>query len=736
MYAGWAILLLCIVLLWPGLSRAGAAPQYAGSAVCITCHADEGRRWQASHHAKAMQPALDSTVLGDFRDVRFAAQGREVRFFRRGAGFFIRTEGPDGKVGDFPVTHTFGVHPLQQYLIPLPGGRLQAFDIAWDTRSPAEGGQRWFTLAPHEKARPGEALHWTGRELNWNFMCAGCHSTGVVKNHDPASGHYRTTSTDQAVGCEACHGAGSAHVAQARGAAVQAGALPVATRALRRLVFAFDGSTPIARPRGDPAVGQRAGEVCAGCHSRRQQLVAEPRPEAPFLDNFRPALIEPGLYHPDGQIDDEVFEYGSFAQSAMHRAGVTCTNCHDAHDGKPRAPGKALCAQCHLPARFDTASHHRHAPGSTGAECSACHMPTKTYMGVHVRHDHRFAVPRPDVSARLGTPDACTACHADRRPDWAAAALESWRGKPAAGKGIADLLARLWRGGWPGSALGRALEADYSAIQQASVLASSGARTAGVQAALARAAGGKDGLLRLGAARALAALPPGPAAAIGVPLLDDPLRAVRLEAARSLAGLAAAALPDGPRSRLAVVIDELLAAERLAADRPEAHVNLARLHLARADPAAAEATLRTALRLDPAFVPALINLADLSRASGQGDAEGLLRQAMTLAPNAAEPRHALALLLIRQGRREAALPLLAEAVSRAPDNGRYALVAGVALLEAGHLDEAAVLLAASRLRLPDDPDLLRLAARIEARRGRPEQAAILAAELDLLLRSP
>ena len=76
MYAGWAILLLCIVLLWPGLSRAGAAPQYAGSAVCITCHADEGRRWQASHHAKAMQPALDSTVLGDFRDVRFAAQGR------------------------------------------------------------------------------------------------------------------------------------------------------------------------------------------------------------------------------------------------------------------------------------------------------------------------------------------------------------------------------------------------------------------------------------------------------------------------------------------------------------------------------------------------------------------------------------------------------------------------------------------------------------------------------------
>ncbi len=686
-----------------------------------------------------MQPATEATVQGDFRDVRFTQGVRKVRFFRRGAGFFIRTEGPDGQLADFPVTHTFGVHPLQQYLIPLSGGRLQAFDIAWDTRSTAEGGQRWFALAPHENARPGEALHWTGRELNWNFMCAGCHSTGVVKNHDAASGHYQTTSTDQAVGCEACHGAGSVHVAQARGAAVAAGdsgGLPVVTRVLRRLVFAFDGAAPIARPQGDPALGQRAGEVCAGCHARSQQLVAAPRPEAPFLDNFRPALIEPGLYHPDGQIDDEVFEYGSFAQSAMHRAGVTCTHCHDPHDGKPRAPGNALCAQCHLPARYDAASHHRHAPGSTGAACTACHMPTKTYMGVHVRHDHRLAVPRPDVSARLGTPDACTACHADRRPDWAAATLEGWRGKPGAGKGSADLLAALWRGGWPGSALTRALEADYAAIQQASVLASLGGRSAGAQAALARAAVGKGGLLRLGAARALASLPPGPAATIGVPLLDDPLRAVRIEAARSLAGLPDGALPDGPRSRLMAAIDELLAAERLAADRPEAHVNLARLHLARRHPAAAEAALRTALRIDPAFVPALINLADLFRASGRGDAESLLRQAMRLAPNAAEPRHALALLLIRQGRREAALPLLEEAVSRAPGNGRYALVAGVALLEAGRLDEAGALLARSRTRLHDDPDLLRLATRIEARRGRPEQAAALAAELDLLLRAP
>ena len=117
-----------------GLARGGEAPRAVGSATCVSCHADEGRRWQASHHAQAMQPATEATVRGDFADARFTQGARQVRFFRRGAGFFIRTEGPDGQPADFQVTHTFGVHPLQQYLIPLPGGRLQAFDIAWDTR--------------------------------------------------------------------------------------------------------------------------------------------------------------------------------------------------------------------------------------------------------------------------------------------------------------------------------------------------------------------------------------------------------------------------------------------------------------------------------------------------------------------------------------------------------------------------------------------------------------------------
>ncbi|MBS0371860.1 MAG: tetratricopeptide repeat protein [Proteobacteria bacterium] len=707
----------------PALAPAGDAVRYVGSEACAGCHADEARRWQASHHAQSMQVASPATVLGDFRDVSVSHHGQTTRVFRKGEAFYVRTAGPDGREADFQVTHTFGVHPLQQYLVALPGGRLQALGVAWDARRREEGGQRWYHLYPDAPPKPGEPVHWSGREQNWNFMCASCHSTGLVKNYDLQSDSYRTRWAEMAVGCEACHGPASAHLAWARGGkpvAVADAGLTVATRQLRRLVFRYDGSNPIARSDGDPTAGQRAGEACFGCHSRRQQLTAEPRPGAAFLDDYRPVLVEPGLYHPDGQIDDEVFEYGSFVQSRMHRAGVTCSHCHDSHSLKLRADGNALCGQCHLPSRYDRPEHHRHGEGSAGAQCVSCHMPTKTYMGVHVRRDHRLAVPRPAQSARLGTPDACTACHKDKSPAWAAAAIERWTGRPEAATTppVAVLAGR--RAGVP---LAELLSAEYPAIQQAGALL----RLAGSPAAadaVARAARSGEGLLRLGAARALAGLALPEAWRIGDSLLDDPLRAVRTEAARTLAAVPAERLPPARRERLSAVLAELIASEELAADRPESHVNLARIHAARGQPQAAEQALRTALRLDAGFVPALVNLADLYRANGrEADGEAALRQAVKLAPAAAEPAHALGLALIRQGRRDAALPELTRAAMLAPDNGRYALVLAVAQLESGQGEAALATLAAARTRLPEDVALLRTQLQIERRLSRPEAAA-------------
>ena len=147
---------------------------------------------------------------------------------------------------------------------------------------------------------------------------------------------------------------------------------------------------------------------------------------AAFLDAYLPALLEPDLYHADGQIDGEVFEYGSFVQSRMYYAGVTCSNCHEPHGLALREQGNGLCAQCHLPAKFDVAEHHHHPQGSAGAQCLNCHMPSKAYMVVDDRRDHSIRVPRPDLSLSIGAPDACTKCHADKTADWAAQKIAEW----------------------------------------------------------------------------------------------------------------------------------------------------------------------------------------------------------------------------------------------------------------------------------------------------------------------
>ena len=130
-------------------------------------------------------------------------------------------------------------------------------------------------------------------------------------------------------------------------------------------------------------------------------------------------MFEPGLYHADGQIDGEVFEYGSFIQSRMYHAGVICSDCHEPHSLALREQGNGLCMQCHLPAKFDIAEHSHHQQGSAGAQCVNCHMPSKTYMEVDNRRDHSIRVPRPDLTVSIGTPNACTQCHADQTANWA-----------------------------------------------------------------------------------------------------------------------------------------------------------------------------------------------------------------------------------------------------------------------------------------------------------------------------
>jgi len=703
--------------------------RYVGGSACATCHDEETRRWTGSHHDRAMQEAGADTVLGDFDGSEFTYHGVTTTFSQRDGKYFVRTDGPDGSPHEYEVAYTFGVDPLQQYLVPMPVGRFQALSIAWDSRPAAAGGQRWFHLYPDEHVTHDDVLHWTAPSQNWNDRCARCHSTGLRKGYHAREDRYETTWKDLDVSCEACHGPGSMHVAWAameKGARPADDGLTVDLRAAEHGAWTFDDESGIARRH--PARTTRTElDTCAPCHARRGEISDGAPPGRPLLDDYVPALLDEDLYFADGQIRDEVYEWGSFVQSRMFHAGVTCSDCHDPHDLGLRAEGNAVCAQCHLPARFDTPDHHFHAMGSPGAQCIACHMPTRTYMQVDERHDHGFRVPRPDLSSVTGAPDACTTCHDDRTPAWAAEVVAARAGPHRTEPHWGSAIAAGRRGAVDAEPQLSQLARDPAAPDIVRATAVSMLGTLPGPAALAtihRGAGdeGPD-LLRLAAMEAASDHDPRSVAAIAGPKLGDPRRAVRFAAARALAGEAGTQLSDEGREVLAQTLDEYRTAQLENADRPESHLGLGVLAMRLGDVAEADAAFRTAVRRWPHFVPGYVNLADLLRVQ-QRDAEGetVLREALRMVPESAEVHHALGLLLVRLGRTADALPELEWAAALAPDDARYAYVLGVALNASGATDRALEVLRAAHQRRPGDASVLLALATINRDAGRLDDA--------------
>jgi predicted CXXCH cytochrome family protein len=576
-------------------SAADGGVAYVDDASCAGCHAREHEAWSGSHHDLAMQEASAETVLGDFDGATFTHFGVTSRFFTRDGRFFVNTEGPDGRLADFEIAYTFGIEPLQQYLAPFPGGYLQSLTIAWDTERGA-----WIHLYPDREIPPADPLHWTGRYQRWNVMCAECHSTHLRPNHDLENDTYRTTWAAIDVGCQACHGPGAAHVDWAR-----AGPMERASTSAAGLLV-------------DLRAGGAESEIraCAGCHSRRQRLTEVDGHARPFLDDFLPARLDEGLYYPDGQIRDEVYVWGSFVQSRMHAAGVRCSDCHDPHRLGLRAAGDAVCLQCHrespverfpslAPGRYDTPDHHFHPPDSAGARCVSCHMPARTYMQVDPRRDHGFRIPRPDLSVALGTPNACTGCHSDRTDQWAAdQAVAWWETSPEPHFATALAAARAGTREAEEPLLAVAGDRSLPAIVRATAVEALRGYGPAALRAIEAAVTDADPLVRASAAGGLDRLPPPRRAAALAPLLDDPLRAVRIEAARGLAGVPRTLLTEPQRLAFDAARVELVAAQLAAADQPGAHLNLGVLAAAEDRPDAAEAAYRTALRLDPFFAPA------------------------------------------------------------------------------------------------------------------------------------
>jgi len=730
----WSYSVIAARLLLVGYIMAGttqANSQYVGAATCKNCHTDEYQQWQGSHHDWAMREANADTVLGNFDNTQFSHQGITTHFTTANGEYFARTQNKNGNQQTFKIAYTFGFEPLQQYLIGFPDGRYQALTVAWDSRPAEQGGQRWYQLMPNDMGQPGESLHWTGVYYNWNTQCADCHSTGLEKNYNVQADSYSTTWSEVNVSCESCHGPGSVHSAD------PSQPLPIEYSAQMQWVIA-EGAT-IANSIGDPHKGaHKEINACAGCHSRRAKISHDPvnnhSAGDTYLDHYQPQLLRQGLYHADGQIQDEVYVYGSFLQSKMYQRGVRCSNCHEPHSLNLKADGNQLCAGCHAPQVYDNPSHHFHnGPKNPGALCVNCHMPETTYMGIDNRRDHSMRVPRPLLAEQIGAPNACNSCHVEQTPSWAGSAIAQWVNKAetnnqSTSKDHTGLTIAAGRAGRQSAhqqliALANDTVSNPMARATALALLNTYPNQASYQAAQQRLSDANP-LVRIGAIEALEFLAPDQRWNDLAPLLDDKVKAVRLAATASLLGTQ----QTTKKARLQANIAEYMASLQVNADRPNGQLQLARAYTALGRHEQADKAYQQALILEPLNAVAINNRADSFRAQGLHQrALELLVAGNKTVPNTPLLLHSLGLAQVRSG--QPALDSLRQAANLAPDNSRYSYIYAIALNGEGKTKQALEVLNRVLVNSPNDRDILIALVTINRDRGDLRQARSFARRL-------
>ena len=570
-----------------------------------------------------------------------------------------------------------------------------------------------------------EPLHWTSSFYNWNSRCASCHTTGFKKNYNSLNDSYTSEFVENKVGCESCHGKGLQHIKWAKGdteiniphggfsytikdngvwdvineITQQSKQNTETTEVPEEITQEQPSSNMDKRQSTLPralATKIRTGlsansqiQACAGCHSRRLQL-SEHQAGKVFTDNYMPMLIEQPLYHHDGQIKDEVFVWGSFAQSKMYQAGVVCSNCHNAHSLELKIQGNALCTQCHSPSVYDNSEHHQHLSSSSGAQCVNCHMPDTTYINVDKRRDHSFKIPRPRVSEQTASPDACTTCHMDKTQQWAAENMTKLFGHNLKPHLYAEVFSKSKTPfhKQTNQLIHIANNPVLPDIIRASAFTHIGASHSqnSVQA-LKGALKNNSEIIRLGAVRSLSTLPIDLRSSLLLPNLEESSLSVRLEMARQLASLDLSInnknLNTGNIENINLLFNELISTALYDADTPENQVILANFYTARNQLKKAITHYKTALLLEPHFENALLNLADLYRGLGQdNNALPLLQKATTQHKNSPYAYYALGLLYIRQNNLTAAIKHFQQAIHLDKGNINYVYTYILTLIKA------------------------------------------------------
>ncbi|MEO6602774.1 MAG: tetratricopeptide repeat protein [Polyangiaceae bacterium] len=655
--------------------------------------------------------------------------GGTTKFSRRAGAPYVSTPVASGKTTAFPIAYTSGVWPLEQYVVATERGKLQSLGVAWDSRAAGEGGSKWFHVYGPAGIATTDTLFFTASAQNWNHICADCHSTWVERRYDARADSFDTRWAELSVGCEACHGPGAEHVRTAR----VGRALPFAAR-LKPSEPWLPSATGSPTPRTQDGVEV---EVCAPCHSRRTPIKEGFIASDPFLDSFEPDLLRAGRYHADGQVQGEVYEWGSFLQSRMYRSGVRCSDCHNPHSGKLYAAGNALCVRCHEPSHFDVAAHSHHATGKAPL-CIDCHMPPATFMQIDERRDHSIRIPRPDHSVEFGTPNACNGCHANKPATWARDSVASWFPASQKRTHFVDALGRDRKGALDAPRLLRELieNASVPAIARATALERLGSYASEKTVrALQAALESPEPLVVYGAVLGAVELLPQQRLPLLTPVLEHRTRAVRVAAGKALANAPLAQLPPSTRAALESAFVEVQQSFDVNASRPETHIERSAFELARGKLAEAEAELKTALRLQPCLGEAYLNRADLERQRGdEAAAERAIRAALACNPQNAAAHHALGLWQVRAHQPKAAIASLKKAVALLPSDPRFSYVLAVAVAGNGGRDEAIRILEVILKIHPNDANALQALAGYLQQAGQLARAAETRRKLETMLR--
>lgn len=588
---------------WPSKRPQAAALTFVGRQSCVKCHPKQDQEFAKSHHDLAMAVASKETVLGDFDNATFTSHGVTSRFFKKEGKFFVHTQGVNGVMADFEITYTFGWTPLQQYLIPFPGGRLQCLPLAWDLEKKA-----WFHLYPDENFAPDNWQYWTNPAQTWNSMCADCHSTNFKKGYDFKKDSYNSTYSEINVSCEACHGPGSKHIIWA------------------------ETMQPLDSDNGlivhtDRMTSREQVELCAFCHSRRSLFGDYVHGKKELLDVLNPRLLDEGLYYADGQILDEVYVYNSFVQSKMFDRGVRCADCHNVHSLKLHHEGNQLCLQCHQPDIYDNYQHHFHrykgdkngkpikkADGTilfavgTGTLCVECHMPGRIYMGNDYRPDHSLRIPRPDLNHKLETPDACRRCHIDKKAQWSIEFQKKWYGEKRPPHYGSILNAGRKRDPQARRDLIKTVKNHlYPTLVRATALELLGQyQGADIEALFKNNLDSEEALMRQTALAFMPPIAPGQRVKMVAPLLSDPSKGVRIEAARNLTFIPRDALDLKLHEKHDKALNEFEHTLEYSADFADGRMNLGTLYLYRDEPEKAEAASKKQSPLTPTSPPPIV----------------------------------------------------------------------------------------------------------------------------------